>query len=69
MTSHFEPVLRLPNMQDVGPETLDQRDAFIKTLRGVLSLRGYERAETPILEQTELIAITIKGNKQWQHQT
>tara|TARA_Y100001960_G_scaffold332317_1_gene432391 strand:+ start:4353 stop:5702 length:1350 start_codon:yes stop_codon:yes gene_type:complete len=54
MTSHFEPVLRLPNMQDVGPETLDQRDAFIKTLRGVLSLRGYERAETPILEQTEL---------------
>ncbi|MBN4064139.1 ATP phosphoribosyltransferase regulatory subunit [Dehalococcoides mccartyi] len=54
MTSQFEPVRRLPNMQDVGPKSLAVRDAAVTTLRGVLGLRGYDRAETPILEQTEL---------------
>ena len=41
-------------MQDVGPDSLARRDAAINTLRRVLDLRGYDRAETPILEQTEL---------------
>ena len=54
MTSQFEPVRRLPNMQDVGPNDLVARDAAISTLRGAFDLRGYDRAETPILEQTEL---------------
>jgi histidyl-tRNA synthetase len=54
MTSQFEPVRRLPNMQDVGPKALAARDATISTLRGAFGLRGYDRIETPILEQTEL---------------
>ncbi|MBT3994620.1 MAG: hypothetical protein HOF01_02375 [Chloroflexi bacterium] len=54
MTSQFEPIRRLPNMQDIGSTALAGRDAAITTLRGVFGLRGYDRAETPILEQTEL---------------
>ena len=54
MNSQFEPVRRLPNMQDVGPSELAARDAAISDLRAVFGLRGYDRAETPILEQTEL---------------
>ncbi len=54
MTSQFEPVRRLPNMQDIGPKELAARDAAISTLRGTFGLRGYDRTETPILEQTEL---------------
>jgi histidyl-tRNA synthetase len=54
MNSQFEPVRRLLNMQDVGPNELAARDAAISTLRGSFGLRGYDRAETPILEQTEL---------------
>jgi len=54
MNSQFEPVRRLPNMQDVSPNELAARDAAISTLRGAFGLRGYDRAETPILEQTEL---------------
>jgi len=41
-------------MQDVGPSELAARDAAISDLRAVFGLRGYDRAETPILEQTEL---------------
>jgi histidyl-tRNA synthetase len=41
-------------MQDAGPNELAARDAATATLRDVFGLRGYERAETPILEQTEL---------------
>ncbi len=41
-------------MQDAGPGELAARDAAISTLRGIFDLRGYDRAETPILEQTEL---------------
>ena len=54
MTSQYEPVRRLPNMQDAGPGELAARDRAITTLRGIFGLRGYDRAETPILEQTEL---------------
>ncbi|MBT4143527.1 MAG: hypothetical protein HN926_02895 [Chloroflexi bacterium] len=54
MTSQFEPIRRLPNMQDIGPAALAERDAAITTLREIFGLRGYDRAETPILEQTEL---------------
>ncbi|MCZ6538859.1 MAG: HisS family protein [Chloroflexi bacterium] len=54
MTSQYEPVQRLPNMQDAGPGELAARDNAISTLRGIFGLRGYDRAETPILEQTEL---------------
>ncbi len=41
-------------MQDAGPGELAARDKAISTLRGIFGLRGYNRAETPILEQTEL---------------
>jgi histidyl-tRNA synthetase len=41
-------------MQDAGPSELAARDAAIKTLRDLFGLRGYNRSETPILEQTEL---------------
>jgi histidyl-tRNA synthetase len=54
MTSQNEPVRRLPNMQDAGPSELVARDAATTRLRDVFGLRGYDRAETPILEQTEL---------------
>ncbi|NQW21100.1 MAG: ATP phosphoribosyltransferase regulatory subunit [Chloroflexi bacterium] len=54
MTSQFEPIRRLPNMQDIGPKELAARDVASITLRGVFGLRGYNRAETPILEHTEL---------------
>jgi len=54
MTFQYEPVRRLPNMQDTGPNELAARDAAKIKLRGVFGLRGYDRAETPILEQTEL---------------
>jgi histidyl-tRNA synthetase len=54
MTSQFEPVKRLPNMQDAGPAQLAARDAATAKLREVFGLRGYDRAETPVLEQTEL---------------
>ncbi len=54
MTSQNEPVRRLPNMQDAGPGELAARDTAISTLRTIFGLRGYDRAETPILEQTEL---------------
>ncbi|MCH7970674.1 MAG: ATP phosphoribosyltransferase regulatory subunit [Chloroflexi bacterium] len=54
MTSQYEPVRRLPNMQDAGPGELAARDRAISTLREIFGLRGYDRAETPILEQTEL---------------
>jgi histidyl-tRNA synthetase len=54
MASQNEPVRRLPNMQDVGPSELAARDAATTILRDVFGLRGYDRAETPILEQTEL---------------
>ena len=54
MTSNYEPIRRLPNMQDAGPSELAQRDNAITKLRSVFGLRGYDRAETPILEQTEL---------------
>lgn len=54
MTSQFGPVQRLPNMQDAGSDALAARDAATSTLRAVFGLRGYDRAETPILEQTEL---------------
>ena len=54
MTSQYEPVQRLPNMQDAGPGELAARDKAISTLRGIFGLRGYDRAETPVLEQTEL---------------
>jgi histidyl-tRNA synthetase len=54
MTSQFKPIRRLPNMQDIGPTALAERDAAITMLRGVFDLRGYDRSETPILEQTEL---------------
>jgi histidyl-tRNA synthetase len=54
MTSQYEPVKRLPNMQDAGSAQLAARDAATAKLRDVFGLRGYDRAETPILEQTEL---------------
>jgi len=54
MTSQYEPLQRLPNMQDAGPGELAARDKAISTLRGIFGLRGYDRAETPVLEQTEL---------------
>ena len=54
MTSKNEPVRRLPNMQDAGPGELAARDRAISTLRTIFGLRGYDRSETPILEQTEL---------------
>ena len=54
MTSNYDPIRRLPNMQDAGPSELAQRDNAITKLRSVFGLRGYDRAETPILEQTEL---------------
>ena len=54
MTSKYEPVRRLPNMQDTGPNELAARDAAKIKLREVFGLRGYDRAETPVLEQTEL---------------
>lgn len=41
-------------MVDVGSEELAARDAAISTLRESFGLRGYDRAETPVLEQTEL---------------
>jgi len=41
-------------MQDAGPGELAARDKAISTLRGIFGLRGYDRAETPVLEQTEL---------------
>ncbi len=41
-------------MQDAGPSELAARDAATMRLRDVFGLRGYDRAETPILEQTEL---------------
>jgi histidyl-tRNA synthetase len=41
-------------MQDAGPDELAARDAGTFQLRAVFGLRGYDRAETPILEQTEL---------------
>jgi len=54
MTSNYEPIRRLPNMQDAGPSELSQRDNAVTKLRSVFGLRGYDRAETPMLEQTEL---------------
>jgi histidyl-tRNA synthetase len=54
MTSQYEPVRRLPNMLDFGPSELAARDWAQEKLRYVFGLRGYDRAETPILEQTEL---------------
>ena len=54
MTSNYEPIRRLPNMQDAGPSELAQRDNAVTKLRSLFGLRGYDRAETPILEQTEL---------------
>jgi histidyl-tRNA synthetase len=54
MTSQYEPIRRLPNMKDASGGELAARDAAKSTLRGIFGLRGYERAETPILEQTEL---------------
>ena len=54
MTSNYEPIRRLPNMQDAGPSELAKRDHAVTKLRSVFGLRGYDRAETPILEQTEL---------------
>jgi histidyl-tRNA synthetase len=54
MTSQYEPVQRLPNMLDAGPNELAARDATTAKLRDLFGLRGYDRAETPILEQTEL---------------
>jgi histidyl-tRNA synthetase len=41
-------------MQDIGPGELAAREAAISTLREVFGLRGYDRTETPVLEQTEL---------------
>ena len=41
-------------MRDSGPEELAARDAATSVLRGIFGMRGYDRAETPILEQTEL---------------
>jgi len=41
-------------MQDAGSAQLAARDAATAKLRDVFGLRGYDRAETPILEQTEL---------------
>ncbi len=41
-------------MQDAGPGELAARDAAMSKLRDIFGLRGYDRAETPILEQTEL---------------
>jgi len=38
----------------MGSTALAKRDAVITALRGVFGLRGYDRSETPILEQTEL---------------
>ncbi|MDA1278765.1 MAG: ATP phosphoribosyltransferase regulatory subunit [Chloroflexi bacterium] len=54
MNSQFEPVPRLPNMQDSGPAELAARDSVTARLREIFRLRGYDRAETPFLEQTEL---------------
>ena len=54
MTSQYEPVRRLPNMLDFGPNELAARDWAEEKLRYIFGLRGYDRAETPILEQTEL---------------
>ena len=54
MISNYEPIRRLPNMQDAGPSELAKRDHAVTKLRSVFGLRGYDRAETPILEQTEL---------------
>jgi len=54
MTSQYEPVRRLPNMLDFGPNDLAARDWAEEKLRYIFGLRGYDRAETPILEQTEL---------------
>jgi histidyl-tRNA synthetase len=41
-------------MQDAGSAALAARDSAAATLRDLFGLRGYHRAETPILEQTEL---------------
>ena len=54
MTSEFEPVRRLPNMLDFGPNELAARDWAEEKLRYIFGLQGYDRAETPIVEQTEL---------------
>jgi histidyl-tRNA synthetase len=54
MTSHNKPIQRLSNMQDIGPLEIAKRDSVTSILRAVFDIRGYERTETPILEQTEL---------------
>lgn len=41
-------------MQDIGPPEIAKRDSVTSILRAVFDIRGYERTETPILEQTEL---------------
>ena len=41
-------------MQDHGPREIAKRDLVTSLLRAVFDIRGYERTETPMLEQTEL---------------
>ena len=52
--SSVEPVRRLPNFVDATAEELDRRGAAADFLARLLALRGYERIETPLIEQVEL---------------
>ncbi len=45
---------RLPGMADLYSAEIDRRDKLVRTLQESYELRGYQRVDTPLLEQTEL---------------
>jgi len=46
---------RLKGMQDAGPESLAMRDGVGGVLCAYLARYGYQRVDTPVLEETELL--------------
>ena len=50
----METVNRLSGMQDASPSEKSKRESLSRSLRDLLSLRGYQAVDTPLLEETEL---------------
>lgn len=51
---NFKPVNKLPNMEDISSEIIQNRNRILYELGSFINLYGYDQVETPIIEETEL---------------
>ena len=49
---NFKPVNKLPNMEDISSEIIQNRNRILYELGSFINLYGYDQVETPIIVET-----------------